>query len=315
MPVAPDGKGVRIAFLTPVTRGHAQTAPVIAFSGRPDFSRPSSALTRTRLPPGRCQGARVRATLGAMSQLERQAAALWREDVEKVYADGTHALRGLAIHIPAGCFFGLLGPNGSGKSTLIGMVSGLVRAPAGSLFVFGCDAVAQAPSARLLVGVAPQDGRIQPVVATLDREELRWAGRDGRRIGLEAERRATELLEVFDLTAKANTKPNRLSGGMRWRLLIARALMHRPRLLILDEPTAGVDLELRRELWSYLRALHQHEDTTVLLTTHYLEEAEALCERVAFIRAGQLVAQGTVSELVQRYGGSDLEDAYIEAMR
>ncbi len=132
---------------------------------------------------------------------------------------------------------------------------------------------------------------------------------------LEADRRAAELLDVFDLTAKANTKPNRLSGGMRRRLLIARALVHRPRLLILDEPTAGVDLELRRELWSYLRRLHQHEDTTVLLTTHYLEEAEELCERLAFIRQGELSAQGTVGELVQRYGGADFEDAYVEAMR
>jgi ABC-2 type transport system ATP-binding protein len=248
-----------------------------------------------------------------MSQLERQAAALWGERVEKVYADGTHALRGLAIHIPAGCFFGLLGPNGSGKSTLIGMVSGLVRAPAGRLFVFGCDVVAQAPSARLLVAVAPQDVHLDRFLTT--REVLSYHGRYFGMARLEAERRAAELLEVFDLTAKANSKPNRLSGGMRRRLLIARALMHRPRLLILDEPTAGVDLELRRELWRYLRALHRHEDTAVLLTTHYLEEAEALCERVAFIRAGQLVAQGTVSELVRRYGGSDLEDAYIEAMR
>jgi ABC-2 type transport system ATP-binding protein len=131
---------------------------------------------------------------------------------------------------------------------------------------------------------------------------------------LEASRRADELLEVFDLRAKAGSKPNRLSGGMRRRLLIARALMHRPRLLILDEPTAGVDLELRRELWSYLRRLHGAEDTTVMLTTHYLEEAAELCERVGFIRRGRLVSEGTVQELVERYGGRDLEDAYLDAM-
>ncbi|MEJ7785893.1 MAG: ABC transporter ATP-binding protein, partial [Solirubrobacteraceae bacterium] len=131
----------------------------------------------------------------------------------------------------------------------------------------------------------------------------------------EAGERADELLDAFDLTAKAAAKPNRLSGGMRRRLLIARALVHRPRLLILDEPTAGVDLQLRRELWSYLRQLHQHENTTVLLTTHYLEEAEELCERLAFIRHGQLIAEGTVSELVAHYGGSGLEDAFVEAMR
>src|SRR5919202_1069355 len=115
-------------------------------------------------------------------------------------------------------------------------------------------------------------------------ERLSYHGRYFGLPKLEAEQRADELLEIFDLAAKANTRPNRLSGGMRRRLLIARALVHRPRLLILDEPTAGVDLELRRELWSYLRRLHAHEDMTVLLTTHYLEEAEALCERVAFIR-------------------------------
>jgi ABC-2 type transport system ATP-binding protein len=132
---------------------------------------------------------------------------------------------------------------------------------------------------------------------------------------LEAARRADELLEVFDLAAKATARPNRLSGGMRRRLLIARALVHRPRLLILDEPTAGVDLELRHELWSYLRRLHRQESVTVLLTTHYLDEAQQLCERVGFIRDGRLLAEGTAAELIARYGGENLEDAYIEAMR
>jgi ABC-2 type transport system ATP-binding protein len=233
--------------------------------------------------------------------------------VHKLYADGTEALRGFSLHIPAGCFFGLLGPNGSGKSTLIGMVSGLVRAAAGHIFVFGCDVVAQAPRARLDVGVAPQDVHLDRFLTT--RQVLEYHGRYFGMAGLEAAGRADELLEVFDLTAKAGAKPNRLSGGMRRRLLIARALVHRPRLLILDEPTAGVDLQLRRELWSYVRTLHQQHDTTVLLTTHYLEEAEELCERVGFIRDGRLTDQGTIDELVARYGGGDLEDAYTEAMR
>ncbi len=248
-----------------------------------------------------------------MRQLERQSAALWAEGVDKVYGDGTHALRGFSLHIPAGCFFGLLGPNGSGKSTLIGMISGLVRAPAGCISVFGCDVVAEAPQARLQVGVAPQDVHLDRFLTT--REILEYHGRYFGMGRLEAGRRADELLDAFDLTAKSRAKPNRLSGGMRRRLLIARALMHRPRLLILDEPTAGVDLELRRELWSYVRSLHQEHDTTVLLTTHYLEEAEALCERVGFVRDGRLIDQGAIVQLVARYGGADLEDAYTEAMR
>ena len=140
----------------------------------------------------------------------------------------------------------------------------------------------------------------------------------GRYFGMrkgEAEERADELLEVFDLASKATSKPNRLSGGMRRRLLIARALVHRPRLAMLDEPTAGVDLELRHELWSYLRKLHGEEGLTVLLTTHYIEEAEALCEDVAFIRGGRIVDQGSPARLVERHGGQRLEDAYLEAMR
>jgi ABC-2 type transport system ATP-binding protein len=193
------------------------------------------------------------------------------------------------------------------------MVSGLVRAPADHIWVFGHDAIEQAGQARLLVGVAPQDVHLDRFLTT--REVLSYHGRYFGMGRLEARRRADELTDIFDLTAKATSKPNRLSGGMRRRLLIARALVHRPRLVILDEPTAGVDLELRRELWSYLRRLHAHEDTTVLLTTHYLEEAEALCERVSFIREGRVIAEGTVEQLVARYGGHDLEDAYVEAMR
>jgi ABC-type cobalamin/Fe3+-siderophores transport system ATPase subunit len=138
----------------------------------------------------------------------------------------------------------------------------------------------------------------------------------GRYFGMgkrDAEKRADELLAVFDLTARAGTKPNR--GGMRRRLLIARALVHRPRLAMLDEPTAGVDLELRHELWRYLRKLHDEEGLTVLLTTHYIEEAEALCERVAFIRSGSIVDEGSPAELVERHGGERLEDAYLDAMR
>ena len=246
------------------------------------------------------------------AQLDRSSSALQVERLTKVYADGTRALDKFSLRVPAGCFFGLLGPNGAGKTTLIGATSGLVRASPGRVFVFGHDAVSNL-EARLLVGVAPQEVHLDRFLTA--REVLTYHGRYFGMGKLEAEQRANELLETFDLAAKAKTKPNRLSGGMRRRLLIARALVHRPRLAMLDEPTAGVDLELRHELWRYLRRLHADEGLTVLLTTHYIEEAEALCERVAFIRSGQVIAEGPPSELVSVYGGKRLEDAYVAAMR
>ena len=238
--------------------------------------------------------------------------ALFVDRLTKVYGDGTHALDALELRVPEGCFFGLLGPNGAGKTTLIGAIAGLVRAPVGKLFVFGHDAVSD-PRARLLLGLAPQEVHLDRFLTA--REVLVYHGRYFGMRKREAEERADELLSVFDLAARAGTKPHRLSGGMRRRLLIARALVHRPRLAMLDEPTAGVDLELRHELWRYLRRLHAEEGLTVLLTTHYIEEAEALCERVAFIRAGAVVDEGSPAELVERHGGERLEDAYLEAMR
>jgi ABC-2 type transport system ATP-binding protein len=243
--------------------------------------------------------------------LDRTHAALHVERLTKVYGDGTRALDALSLRVPAGSFFGLLGPNGAGKTTLIGAIAGLVRIGRGQAFVFGHDASADL-EARILVGVAPQEVHLDRFLTT--REVLVYHGRYFGMPRLEAGQRADELLDVFDLKAKAETKPNRLSGGMRRRLLIARALVHEPRLLILDEPTAGVDLELRYELWHYLRRLHG-EGSTVLLTTHYIEEAEALCERVAFIRTGRIVDEGTPRELVERHRGERLEDAYVEAMR
>src|ERR671930_69926 len=248
----------------------------------------------------------------ATATVDRASAALLVERLSKVYGDGTRALDELELRIPSGCFFGLLGRNGAGKTTLIGAVAGLVRAPAGRAFVFGYDVVTDLQS-RLLVGVAPQEVHLDRFLTA--RDLLAYHGRYFGLPKLEAMQRADELLEVFDLAAQAGTTPNRLSGGMRRRLLIARALVHRPRLLILDEPTAGVDLELRHELWRYLRRLHGEEGLAVLLTTHYLEEAEALCERIAFIRAGRIVAEGTASALTRRFGGERLEDAYVGAMR
>ena len=238
--------------------------------------------------------------------------ALRIERLTKTYAGGVKALDALSLVIPDGSFFGLLGPNGAGKTTLIGGISGLVRIAPGQAFVFGADAATDL-RARLLVGVAPQEIHLDRFLTT--RELLTYHGRYFGMRRREAQARADELLDVFDLGGKANVKPNRLSGGMRRRLVIARALAHRPRLVVLDEPTAGVDLELRHELWRYLRRLHAEEGVTVLLTTHYIEEAEELCEQVALIRAGQIIAEGSPDELIEKAGVSTLEDAYIEAMR
>lgn len=165
----------------------------------------------------------------------------------------------------------------------------------------------------MLVGLAPQEIHLDRFLSA--RDLLAYHGRYFGMRRAEAGARADELLDIFDLDRKARSKPQRLSGGMRRRLLIARALVHRPRLLVLDEPTAGVDLELRYELWRYLQRLQGEEGVTVLLTTHYIEEAEALCEQIALIRGGRIIDEGAPVELVSRYGGETLEDAYQAAMR
>ena len=230
----------------------------------------------------------------------------------KRYPTGTEALRGVSLEIGRGEFFGLLGPNGAGKSTLIHCTTGLAQPTAGSIRVFGHDAIDHYGEARLAVGLAPQDLNLDWFL-TLE-ESLDYHGGYFGMPKKERRERTQELLEAFSLSSKKDERTRTLSGGMKRRLILARALMHRPRLLILDEPTAGVDLELRRELWRYLRRLHE-EATTVLLTTHYIEEAEALCERVAFIRNGRILIEGSPAELAEHFGGERLEDAYLEAMR
>ena len=239
--------------------------------------------------------------------------ALEINDLDKVYDDGTRALDGLSLTVRDGGFHGLLGPNGSGKSTLIGIVTGLVRGPVGHVRVFGHDAVADPRRARTLVGLAPQEVHLDRFLSA--RQVLSFHGRYFGMPTAEANARADELLAAFDLADKAATRPNRLSGGMRRRLLIARTLVHHPRLAILDEPTAGVDLELRHDLWTYLTRLREEQRTSILLTTHYLEEAEALCDTISMIRGGRIVAEGTVPEIIDRFGGPRLEDAYLRVMR
>jgi ABC-2 type transport system ATP-binding protein len=229
-------------------------------------------------------------------------------DLQKRYPTGVEALKGVSIEIEPGEFYGLLGPNGAGKSTLIHCTTGLAQPTGGSIEVFGHDAIHDYAPARQAVGLAPQEVNLDwflTVEETLD-FHAGYFGMPGR----ERRERTKELLETFSLTDKANERTRTLSGGMKRRVILARALMHRPRLLILDEPTAGVDIELRLELWHYVQKINQ-EGTTILLTTHYLEEAEQLCSRIAFITDGQIAAQGTSEELAERYGVPNLEDAYL----
>jgi ABC-2 type transport system ATP-binding protein len=227
----------------------------------------------------------------------------------KTYEDGFTALPGLDLEVQDGAFFGLLGPNGAGKTTLISSVCNLIIPTAGTIEVFGEPHETMA--ARRLVGLAEQDVNLDRF---LDVDEvLRYHGGYWGMSRAQARRRAAEMMDIFDLTAKAQVRPPKLSGGMRRRLLLARALMHEPRLVILDEPTAGVDFELRTELWEYIRRLHE-QGTTILLTTHYLEEAEALCEEVALIRGGCIIARDSADALRAAYGAGSLADVYVKAM-
>jgi len=231
------------------------------------------------------------------------------EDLVKRYPTGTEALKSVSLHIEEGEFFGLLGPNGAGKSTLIHCTTGLAQPTSGAIRVFGHDAVHHYGEARMAVGLAPQELNLDWFL-TLE-EQLDYHGGYFGMPRKERRERARELLDEFSLTAKKDDRTRTLSGGMKRRLILARALMHRPRLLILDEPTAGVDVELRLELWHYVQRINA-EGTTILLTTHYLEEAEQLCDHVAFINDGRIVAQGTSGELAAQFGVSSLEDAYLE---
>jgi ABC-2 type transport system ATP-binding protein len=234
--------------------------------------------------------------------------ALHIDELVKRYPTGVEALRGVSIDIEPGEFYGLLGPNGAGKSTLIHCTTGLAQPSGGTIEVFGHDAIDHYAEARQAVGLAPQEINLDHFLTA--EETLDFHGGYFGMPKRERRERTEELLETFSLTAKAGDRTRTLSGGMKRRLVLARALMHRPRLLILDEPTAGVDIELRLELWHYVQKINQ-EGTTILLTTHYLEEAEQLCNRIAFIADGQIAAEGTSEELASRFDVANLEDAYL----
>jgi ABC-2 type transport system ATP-binding protein len=235
--------------------------------------------------------------------------ALELRGLTKRYDDGTLALEDFDLEIPAGAFFGLLGPNGAGKTTLISAVCNLLRITGGEVLVFGepHDTL----KARSWVGLAEQDINLDRFLTV--KETLVY---HGGYFGMQrdaASERADEMIEAFGLESKRDVRAPKLSGGQRRRLLLARALMHRPRLVILDEPTAGVDFELRMDLWRYVRMLHEG-GTTILLTTHYLEEAEELCEEIALIRGGHLIARDSAEGLREHFGVTRLADVYVKAM-
>jgi ABC-2 type transport system ATP-binding protein len=238
-----------------------------------------------------------------------RAPALEIRDLTKHYDDGTVALQDLDLDVHDGAVFGLLGPNGAGKTTLISAVCNLIRITGDDVRVFGEPA--DSLLARSWVGLAEQDINLDRFLTV--EETLVYHGGYFGMDKKDAAERAREMIDVFDLRAKSDVRTPKLSGGMRRRLLLARALMHRPRLVILDEPTAGVDFELRQELWRYIRKLHE-AGTTILLTTHYLEEAEELCEEIALIRGGRLIARDSAGGLRAAYDADSLADVYVKAM-
>jgi ABC-2 type transport system ATP-binding protein len=220
------------------------------------------------------------------------------------------AVDGISLRVEAGEFFGFLGPNGAGKTTTINAIVGLARKNAGSISILGYDNATQWRQARRLIGVSPQEYNFDRYLSI--RDVLIYAAGYFGLHGREVAERADMLLERFGLASKAKVEYTRLSGGQKRRLTLARALIHEPQVLILDEPTAGVDVELRLELWAWLRSLNE-EGLTVFLTTHYLEEAEALCKRIAIVRAGRIVTEKPTHELIA--DGSSLQDVFLELTR
>jgi len=237
--------------------------------------------------------------------------ALKVEKLRKTYKNGFLALDDVSLEVGAGKFFGLLGPNGAGKTTLINSVVSLARPDSGSVEVFGKDAYSEFREARRMIGLSPQEINLDKFL-TVEEVLVFHAGYYGVP-KKKAKERAEELLDRFSLTDKRNARTNTLSGGMKRRVLFARALMHDPKVLFLDEPTAGVDVELRYKLWGYIRELNRG-GLTILLTTHYLEEAEALCDEIALIDGGKISAQGSSVELKERYDARNVEEVYMKVI-
>lgn len=216
-------------------------------------------------------------------------------NLEKVYSGGVTALKGIDLQVKEGDFFALLGPNGAGKSTTIGIICSLVNKSAGSISVFGHDSVAQEVQAKSCIGLVPQEFNFNQF-ETLQQIVINQAGYYGVPRSI-AKQRAEKYLKQLDLWDKRNARARELSGGMKRRLMIARALMHEPKMLILDEPTAGVDIEVRRSMWSFLSEINK-QGITIILTTHYLEEAEMLCRNIAIIDKGTIVENTSMKQLL-----------------
>lgn len=223
--------------------------------------------------------------------------ALEIKDLKKVYTGGVEALRGIDLKVEEGDFYALLGPNGAGKSTTIGIVTSLVNKTSGKVNVFGYDLDTQLMQVKRQIGLVPQEFNFNPF-ETVQQIVVNQAGYYGVS-SKEALKRSEKYLKQSDLWEKRNVRARMLSGGMKRRLMIARALMHEPRLLILDEPTAGVDIELRREMWAFLKELNAN-GTTIILTTHYLEEAEMLCRNIGIIQKGELIEDTSMKSLLAK---------------
>ena len=229
-------------------------------------------------------------------------------DLRKTYRRGNTAVDGLSLTIQEGDFFGFLGPNGAGKSTTIHCVTGIAEPTAGRIEIFGIDAVKNYREARRLVGLCPQEFNVDPFAKPAD--IVNWAAGYFGMPAAQRKSRIDYLMERFELMPHLKKSFRELSGGLKRRVVLARALVHDPKLIILDEPTAGVDVELRRVLWNYLTEINQ-DGRTILLTSHYLEEVERLCRDVAIVNNGRIVRQGTKNEIAGTPGG--LEDAYLAA--
>ncbi|BCK11104.1 TPA: ABC transporter ATP-binding protein [Vibrio cholerae] len=223
--------------------------------------------------------------------------ALEIEQLRKTYAGGFEALKGISLQVKKGDFYALLGPNGAGKSTTIGIISSLVNKTSGKVTVFGYDLDSQLELAKQQLGLVPQEFNFNPF-ETVEQIVLQQAGYYGVPKAL-AKERAQKYLTQLDLWEKRSERARNLSGGMKRRLMIARALMHEPQLLILDEPTAGVDIELRRSMWEFLKQINA-QGVTIILTTHYLEEAEMLCRHIGIIQRGELIENTTMKSLLSK---------------